>query len=344
MTKTDKLGLPQWEATDQVQRTDFNDAFAILDDGYAAAETATAGLARARALAERLGRDAYSLAAQQAVQHGSWGDGAAFWLNPLTTLAAAGGEGHGWNGRYGIRLGPDALPTAAYLEETAEELSYAGITPSKTISRTAALTFRSDGYGTLETVAIWFWKNTNYSGQTDVTFYVTMTDADTGEELGKAGPFTASGSIWTSYTVNFPLDTTRTYQLTFTVPDSVVFYGQAGFLLGSKEQPHADRENVTLIARDFIPTVVTQVEKPDAAQEAVALIRWAGDGNVALTVDGGADPVLRETRQTCSALGETCQESTYDLASLPDGPLTVTLTMSPGTGNFAVFDYGLLWR
>jgi hypothetical protein len=42
MTKTENLSLPQWEATDYVQRSDFNDAFASLDEGYSAAMAAAA--------------------------------------------------------------------------------------------------------------------------------------------------------------------------------------------------------------------------------------------------------------------------------------------------------------
>jgi hypothetical protein len=37
MTKTEKLSLPQWEATDYFQREDFNTAFQALDEGYALA-------------------------------------------------------------------------------------------------------------------------------------------------------------------------------------------------------------------------------------------------------------------------------------------------------------------
>jgi hypothetical protein len=37
MTKTENLQLPQWEAEDYVQRSDFNEAFAALDEGYALA-------------------------------------------------------------------------------------------------------------------------------------------------------------------------------------------------------------------------------------------------------------------------------------------------------------------
>jgi hypothetical protein len=37
MTKTENLQLPQWEAEDYVQRSDFNDAFQALDEGYALA-------------------------------------------------------------------------------------------------------------------------------------------------------------------------------------------------------------------------------------------------------------------------------------------------------------------
>jgi hypothetical protein len=44
MTKTEKLSLPQWEATDYFQRSDFNDAFAALDSGYAEAMEASAAL------------------------------------------------------------------------------------------------------------------------------------------------------------------------------------------------------------------------------------------------------------------------------------------------------------
>jgi hypothetical protein len=37
MKNTSNLGLPQWEATDPVQRADFNDAFQALDEGYSTA-------------------------------------------------------------------------------------------------------------------------------------------------------------------------------------------------------------------------------------------------------------------------------------------------------------------
>jgi hypothetical protein len=37
MKKTEKLGLPQWEAADYFQREDFNTAFQALDEGYALA-------------------------------------------------------------------------------------------------------------------------------------------------------------------------------------------------------------------------------------------------------------------------------------------------------------------
>jgi hypothetical protein len=37
MTKTENLQLPQWEAEDYVQRSDFNEAFAALDEGYSTA-------------------------------------------------------------------------------------------------------------------------------------------------------------------------------------------------------------------------------------------------------------------------------------------------------------------
>jgi hypothetical protein len=42
MTRTENLNLPQWEAADYVQRSDFNDAFASLDEGYGTAMTAAA--------------------------------------------------------------------------------------------------------------------------------------------------------------------------------------------------------------------------------------------------------------------------------------------------------------
>ena len=37
MTTTTNLNLPQWAATDPVQRSDFNEAFAALDEAYSAA-------------------------------------------------------------------------------------------------------------------------------------------------------------------------------------------------------------------------------------------------------------------------------------------------------------------
>jgi hypothetical protein len=53
MNKTENLNLPQWEATDMVQRADFNDAFSKLDTGYAAAlETAENALAAVSGVAD----------------------------------------------------------------------------------------------------------------------------------------------------------------------------------------------------------------------------------------------------------------------------------------------------
>jgi hypothetical protein len=340
MTKTDKLGLPQWEATDQVQRTDFNDAFAILDNGYAAAEMATAGLARARALAERLGRDAYSLAAQQAVQHGSWGDGAAFWLNPLTTLAAAGGEGHGWNGTYGLGHGAAVTPTVEHIKETAEEISYLSTSTNASYqSTTAAVRFNSDGYGLLKTANIWLYTTKT---STEFTYTVYLYRDDTGEEVAQAGPFTSDYTQWVDVSLNFPLDNGVTYRMEFTLPSDHKFVGQGGFLLAASARS-SNTPPVAVALRDVLPTVTNTVEKPDAVTEALALVRWSGETAVSLQVNG-TDLTAAAERETINALGETCKETTYDV-TLSDGPITVTLSLpQEDTAEFTVYDYGLIWR
>jgi hypothetical protein len=98
MTRTENLNLPQWEAEDYVQRSDFNDAFASLDEGYstamAAAEQVTASLggkadvatveAAVEALAAQHSSDVAKLGSCQVVLGSYTGTGKYAGSNPNT--------------------------------------------------------------------------------------------------------------------------------------------------------------------------------------------------------------------------------------------------------------------
>ena len=81
----------------------FNSAMTSIERGLAAADVAGA-------LADSMSRDVYRQAVAQRVHHAAGGLADALWVNTLTSLEDAGGEGHGWNGRYGVYHGEGGFP------------------------------------------------------------------------------------------------------------------------------------------------------------------------------------------------------------------------------------------
>lgn len=118
MNYTKNYHLPQWEETDRVLMEDFNQMCMNLED-------ALSRMAPSVQAADHMSRDLYRQAVQQRLRHGVDDRTDSMWLNSLTTRADAGGEGHGWNGRYGVAWGSWALPTVEGIKATATELCWA---------------------------------------------------------------------------------------------------------------------------------------------------------------------------------------------------------------------------
>ena len=86
MNYTENCHLPQWDGDDRVLRTDFNEAFAVLE------KIGTDHL-RIRAVADGLVRDAYRREVQGRVFHGLGGMTDGMWINALSPRPPPGSSG-----------------------------------------------------------------------------------------------------------------------------------------------------------------------------------------------------------------------------------------------------------
>ena len=340
MNYTENYRLPQWEEGDRVMRLDFNRMCGVLEDALTAS-------GRARRRLERLARDAYRQTVQDWVHHGCGGLTDSMWVNALESREAAGGDGHGWTGQYGLFQGPGAGATLEGIVGSAKEEARIDTNPLHAEQcRRAAVTFTSDGFGVLESVVVWSLWNGASTLNSEFTFTITCTRLDTGEVVGTAGPFESSSSkstyLQSTRRLDFPLEKNISYRLEYKLPDENGFCGDNGFLMATT----FFKPNTTalfLADREPLATIEKTVTAPDVAEGAIGILRWRGDGAPVLLVNGTALEAVRE-REAINALGESCRETEYSLEPLPEGEFTLTLDMVRGEGDLYVFDYGLIWR
>ena len=342
MNYTENCHLPQWDGDDRVLRTDFNEAFAVL-------EKIGTDHARVRAVADGLVRDAYRCCVRQRVLHGGAEISDAAWINPLCSLEDAGGEGHGWGGKYGICLGTAALPIWEGAAGSSEEEAFISTVPTYTEkSKKAVVQFTSDGYGMLERVLVWSWMNSHYTSE-EYTFSITCTRLDTGEVVKEAGPFTSSSSQTVYKTtwckVDFPMEPHVSYRMEFSVPEEAKFYGLGGFVMACSVYSNPPNQITALsFSERTAPSTLTKtVVPPEDLKRATGIVRWRGAGSTALSVNG-EEMTHIYSREVYNAMGEPCTETTFSINRLPEGPFELTLRMDRGDGDLIVYDYGLIWN
>lgn len=338
MNYTENFRLPQWEEGDRVMRVDFNRMCGVLEDALTASD-------RARRRLERLARDAYRQTVQDWMHHGCGGLTDSMWVNALECREAAGGDGHGWNGRYGVSFGPGSLPNVDTVQSSAVEEAY--ITNAYTEkSLRAAVTFTSDGYGLLEKVGIWSYLNANHNNNQEYSFTIKLTRLDTGELVAEAGPFMSESSYGTNLrtykTVNFPMEAGVSYRMEYEVPSGSRYVGQGGFTLVPRPMVYSDNP-LFFAERETDTTYTGSAETPEGISEAVGLIRWYGGGSVTLSA-GSADVKEIATREAVNALGEPCMETEFSVANLPEGKFEVAAHIQRDSGDFTLYDFGLIWK
>ena len=339
MNYTDKYHLPQWKKEDRIMMEDFNSAMASIERGLAAADVAGA-------LADSMSRDVYRQVAGQRVHHAAGGLADAMWVNALESLEEAGGEGHGWNGRYGVYHGNGGLPTMAgikALEPKEEAKINTGAADPAYFKDRAAVTFTSDGYGTLDEVQVWSRRASN--SYTSADFTITMTRLDTNEIVAVSDPFTQpdkSDAGWYWLRLGLPLEPHVSYRLEMKITNQNGFRGWAGFMLGTTEYV-TNVDSLRFTAREAEPVVIKTVTPPAWAVGAIAILRWEGDGSAALAINGQALTSTR-TRQGVNAVGGSCKETEFEAEHIPAEPFELALTMEKGSGDLNIYDYGLIWR
>lgn len=341
MNYTENYHLPQWVETDRVMMKDFNRMCADIEAGLTELRESTtaAGTAaeRLRLAAEDQKRDLYRAAVQRSVHHGPAGISDVMWINPLSSREDAGGDGHGWNGRYGIYHGDQCLLDLDRLRETAVEESYI-TTAGMEQCRRAATSFVSNAYGTLNTVTMWFWWRDKPSSQNPLPFTIKLIRLDTGEVLESQQNMPLAN--YPQLMVNFPLEAETAYQLEVVLPEETYFYGEGGFLLKTEHYPLNGHTEMTLSGRTAAHEIVKSVQAPEGARGALGLLRWQGPGTAALSING-AQLTPSRTRTALNALGQPCQETEFQIDALPEGAFTLKLHMA---GEVRAFDYGLIWR
>ena len=252
MNYTEKYHLPQWVETDRIMMKDFNSAMTSIERGLAAADVAGA-------LADSMSRDVYRQAVAQRVHHAAGGLADALWVNTLTSLEDAGGEGHGWNGRYGVYHGEGGFPTMEGIMALGpkEEHQINTIsTGTVHYKERASATFTSDGYGLLDQIKLWL-HHGNKNGYT-ANYTITMTRLDTGETVGTSDEFTQPGTgVSPHYWVHlgFPLEPGISYRLEYTITSLNGFYGWAGLSLATTRYTETE-DTLTFAVREAEPEIV----------------------------------------------------------------------------------------
>lgn len=341
MNYTENCRLPQWEETDWVLRTDFNDAFAAL-------EVIGTDHAKLRSLAGDLARDAYRREIQGRVCHGRGGVTNSMWVNALASREDAGGDGHGWSGRYGVRLGPGNLPDWDCVSASAKEESYICIGYDHLpTNAAAAVTFTSDAYGILESINIWSEMHPTFaSSAKEYPFTITMTRLDTGESTQSPVFMSQSAPGYqriTAYEVNYPLEAGVSYRFAYEMPEPYTLFGKGGFVLASSQFYSITGPQMEFAERGANQVPDAAASAPDGSRGATGIVRWRGNGTVALLLNDVLMAKSQE-REGFTAEGEPCMETEFRLDPLPEGPLTVRLAWTKKEGDFSVFDYGLIWE
>lgn len=339
MNYTKTYHLPQWKPEDRILMADFNNAMASIEKGLAAAD-------KAGFLADEMSRDLYRQIVQCRVHHGHGGRTDAMWVNALASLEDAGGEGHGWNGRYGVYHGNGGLPTMEGImalgpQEEAQIDTTVGASGTDRYSLRAAVTFTSNGCGMLDEVKLWAHRSQNYSARADFTF--TLTRLDTGEAIVSdllTQPADSPSRYWVH--AGLPLEPSVSYRLEYTIVNENSFTGWAGFSLATTKYTEKG-ESLRFAAREAEPTITNTVTPPERATGAIGIVRWRGDGTAALTVNGQTLPATR-TRDGLNALGAPCTETEFLLESIPQEAFELTLVTEKGEGDLDIYDYGIIWR
>lgn len=341
MNYTGKYHLPQWEETDRIMRTDFNNAMAAIEAGMAG-NAGNAEDLRSRLLP--MGRDAYRAAVQQRVHHGTGGASETMWINSLSSPEDAGNNGDGWTGSYGLLLGERALPTEEGIRATAENTAQINTYHFSNRNKSEVV-FTSDGYGMLEKIRL---TSTIYSNRasTEFSFTITCTRLDKLETVQTAGPFTTvsydNTKYPTWYTVNFRLDPGVTYRLEYSVPEGSGFQGEHAFVLNDPD--YSDPQPALSFATRPMPEIISKsVTPPVGYTGAAGLLRWKGDGTVTMSLNGAALVPISE-REAINAVGQSCLEREYAIDQLPEETLILTLQMVKGEGDLWIYDYGLIWQ
>ena len=334
MNYTENYHLPQWEKPDRIMMNDFNDAFQRL-------EAAAMRWDRLHQLSESLARDVYRRAVRHRLDYGPGGLTDSMWINTLSTREEAG-DGHGWNGSYGVCANPKPA-TAAGILNSVEQVLKISTVPGYTLqSRKAVTSFTSDGFGTLEKLAVYTWMHSNYVSS-EFSYMVRMRRMDSGEVVSEAGPFQSKSSEMKILTLNFPLEMNAKYQVEFELPEDLLYHGTAEFIIGAdsiyNHEAYYDRI-VSVTGRKVEPTVIKAVTAPAYAKCATGVMRWNGKGGVGLFINGTPLTII-ETQDSTNGKDINCKETEFFAASLPEGNLTVKIALD---GEAEVFDYGLIWK
>lgn len=344
MNYTENYHLPQWEETDRIMRTDFNDAMASIEGGLAAADVAGA-------VADSMSRDVYRQIVQSRVCHGPGNQPRSMWINALASREDAGGEGHGWNGRYGVCHGTGGMPTMEGIRATAKEGQQINTVASGVNHKEMAFTtFTSDGYGLLESIMLWFSWHSAYGDGGNLVYSVTVSRADTGEILDQSGTITRPASDvssnprqWYTPASPIPLEAQVPYRLEMNIGEGNNYWGTAGFSLATTSYTVPQEITMTFLERSAETTITKTVTAPEWATGAMGILRWKGDGSVTPAIDGQT-VLLTSTQEELNALGETCKVSEFLLPELPQEPFELTMLFNKGEEDLELYDYGLIWR
>jgi hypothetical protein len=356
MTKTTNLELPQWEASDTINRTDFNDAFATLDNGYAAAVQAAEA---ARTLADGMAADT-SAAITAAAAEAEDRNFARFCRVANHTLRAMAEHDDAW------RLGAFFLPfdsahgntisgtlqrddmawmgnsstllTSQLLTQTATKVASISSTDG---SDTCTITFTPPYSGRLTRVRLVGSYHGNTNGNTGACT-VTLTNLTTGTvEAVQAATFnfTAGGFSGSTYAdVDLLLHVQQKYQLDVKL-DAMDF-------TDISLAPNLSSTSYTLTAAGYKLAAATASATLAAGEESLGgvvlahYVPWGNGGAISLTWDGETiSPAC--TRTVTDQAGRTVQEAEFRKNTAIPASSSLSLNLTCKTdGELELYDWG----
>lgn len=336
MNYTEKHHLPQWEETDRIMRTDFNQMCADIEEGLneANASAASALDASETAVLARLRRIGYDLCQVNARSLAAGAEGIPHAKGLACNGLASAAERAKTSGLFlpedspGGWLGPQTGMTLERLNAGVYSRSNGTATATYTTA-TATVCFRSKYQGTITGLDIWFHHELAVSAAPTMQVKLYDLDAESYAYQSEPAKVTAfgSGDHTRTLTLAVPLEARKNYRMEVFLNKDSIFKGTVG--IGAEDG--ADLTGTVEPILNTTGTVSASLKLESPACLAVAVAHCTG-GSAAPTMKvAGMTMTAGAARQGISVRGGACTEREYYLEGNWSGTVNLSAAFQSTT-------------